>query len=186
MAIYAVKRSNPKCRLNKCRGDTTPIVQRMPLTVADVMTRNVVTVSSGHTLTEVASVMANHSFRHYLVVEATRRLVGVISNLDVLRALGRKENGNTIHAHELMSADVIPVTPDTELSFATAMMLSEGINCLPVVDDRGNVCGILTSTDLLGNRHAMQERLEKENALVRSIAENLIAAGVTLVDRLKG
>lgn len=182
--MYVAKRSEPKNRRNKCRGDTAQITQRMPPTVADVMTREVVMVSPSQTLTEVVSLMSSNSFSDYLVVEPPRRLVGVISNRDVLRALAREKNWNTSQAHELMSCDMKPVTPNTEISFAMAMMLSEGSNSLPVVDDQGNVCGILTPTDLLKNCRAMQRRLEKENTLATSVAKGLIAAGVTLVTRL--
>jgi CBS-domain-containing membrane protein len=50
-----------------------------------------------------------------------------------------------------MSHDLITVTPDTKLSHAMEKMLSKRINCLPVVDDANNLCGIITSTDFLEN-----------------------------------
>jgi predicted transcriptional regulator len=51
-------------------------------------------------------------------------------------------------------------------------MLSKRINCLPVVDDSGNICGIITSTDLLKSYRAIQESVEKQNALDLSIARD--------------
>jgi len=64
-------------------------------------------------------------------------------------------------------------------------MLMKRINCLPVVDDDGYICGILTSTDLLKSYREMQDRLEKENELATSVAKNLIASGAALVETLK-
>jgi len=148
-----------------------------PLCVADVMTRHVVTLSPHNTFSDIVSLMAKHNFRHYLVVEAPRRLVGVISDRDVLRALTRTPDWNAGHADDLMSRDVIALIPNTSLSRATAIMLSKRINCLPIIDDYGNVCGIITSTDLLKAYRAIQESLEKENAIDTSKQETNFRAG---------
>lgn len=147
-------------------------IKPVPLRVADAMTRDPITLRPHHTFAEVVSFMAQHPFRHFLVVESPGRLVGVISDRDVLRALARTPNWHTSCARELMSRDVIVVKPDTELSLATGEMLSKRINCLPVVDDSGNICGIITSTDLLKSYRTVQESVEKENALDISIARD--------------
>jgi CBS-domain-containing membrane protein len=63
---------------------------------------------------------------------------------------------------------VISVKPDTEISRAVGEMLSKRINCLPVVDDNNNVCGIITSTDLLKTYRSMQESLEKRTKSLKS------------------
>jgi CBS domain-containing protein len=162
-------------------GTTT----RAPLCVADVMTKDVVTLSMHHTFAEVVSLMAKQPYHHFLVVELPRRLVGVISDRDVLRALTRTPNWHATYAHELMSRNLITAKPETELSLAAGMMLMKRINCLPVVNDDGDICGIITSTDLLKSYREMQKRLEKENELATSVAKNLIASGVALVETLK-
>jgi CBS-domain-containing membrane protein len=48
-------------------------------------------------------------------------------------------------------------------------MLSKRINCLPVVDDTKNLCGIVTSTDFLKTYRSMQESVEEQ-------AESLVPA----------
>ena len=149
-----------------------PKIKPVSLRVADAMTRDPITLSSHHTFTDVVSFMAQHPFRHFLVVESPGWLVGVLSDRDVLRALARTPNWHTSCARELMSRDVIAVKPDTELSLATGDMLSKRINCLPVVDDSGEICGIITSTDLLKSYRTVQESLEKHNALNLSIAQD--------------
>jgi CBS domain-containing protein len=130
--------------------------------VEDVMTRKVITLRPDHTFADTVNLMAKHSFRHFLVVESTARLVGVISDRDILRAVARTRDWNTSYVRQFMSRDMVAVKPDTKLSHATGMMLSKRINCLPVVDDNGIVCGIVTSTDLLKVFRSIQESLEKE------------------------
>ena len=49
-----------------------------PMTVADVMTRHVITLNPHHSFSDSVSLMAKHSFRHFLVVDAANRLVGVV------------------------------------------------------------------------------------------------------------
>jgi len=130
--------------------------------VEEVMTRRVITLRPDQTCADAVSLMAKYSFRHFAVVESPARLVGVISDRDILRALARTGDWNASYVRQFMSRDVVAVKPDTKLSLATGTMLSKRINCLPVVDDNGVVCGIVTSTDLLKVFRSIQESLEKE------------------------
>jgi len=130
--------------------------------VEDVMTRRVITIRPEQTFADVVNLMTQHSFRHFPVVESPGRLVGVISDRDILRGVARIKDWNQTYVHQFMSRDVVAVKPDTKLSHATGTMLSKRINCLPVVDDNETVCGILTTTDLLKVFRSMQEALEKQ------------------------
>jgi acetoin utilization protein AcuB len=132
------------------------------LTVADIMTRHVITLSPHHSFSDSVSVMAKHSFRHFLVVDTHGRLIGAVSDRDILRVLARTTDWNATSVSQFMSRDVMSVKPDTEISLAVGKMLSKRINCLPVVDDDNNLCGIITSTDLLKSFRLVQESLEKE------------------------
>jgi CBS domain-containing protein len=133
-----------------------------PLTVGDVMTRHVITLSPHHSFSDSVSLMAKHTFRHFLVVDTSGVLVGVVSDRDILRVLARTTHWSATSVSQFMSRDVISVTPDTEISLAVGKMLSKRINCLPVVDDANNLCGIITSTDLLKTFRSVQESLERE------------------------
>jgi CBS domain-containing protein len=61
-----------------------------------------------------------------------------------------------------MMRDLVTVQPDTLISVAVREMLSKRINCLPVVNDRGDLEGIVTSSDLLSILCSTQEKLEKQ------------------------
>ena len=131
-------------------------------TVGDVMTRHVITMSPHHSFSEAITLMATHSFRHFLVVDKANRLVGVVSDRDILRMLARTPNLHGTSVSQFMSRDLITVTPNTRLSHAVGKMLSKRINCLPVVDDTKNLCGIITSTDFLKTFRSMQESAENQ------------------------
>jgi CBS domain-containing protein len=133
-----------------------------PITVADVMTRHVITLGPHHSLSESVSLMAKYSFRHFIVVDVRGRLAGVVSDREILRALPRATNWNTTSVSQFMTRDVLRVQPNTKLSVAVGRMLSKRVNCLPVVDDDQTLRGIVTSTDLLKTFRFVQVAIEKD------------------------
>jgi acetoin utilization protein AcuB len=128
--------------------------------VASIMTRRVITLRPDHSFSDSVSLMAKHSFRHFLVVQGYR-VVGVVSDRDILRVLARTKDWQNTTVSQFMIRELITVRPDTPISIAVGEMLSNRINCLPVVDDRGDLQGIVTSTDLLNSLRSIQELLEK-------------------------
>ena len=132
--------------------------------VADVMTRDVSSLTPRHHFADAVNLISTRHFRHFLVIE-NNRLVGVVSDRDVLRGLAGTDNWQRKEICEFMSVDPITVGPDTSLAAATSKMLSHRINCLPVLDANANPCGILTSTDLLKCFETVLKSLEDDGCL---------------------
>jgi acetoin utilization protein AcuB len=61
-----------------------------------------------------------------------------------------------------MTRNPITVHRNTPILEAVTKMLSKRINCLPVIEDDGSVCGIVTSTDLLKSYHQLLELVQKQ------------------------
>jgi acetoin utilization protein AcuB len=133
-----------------------------PTEVADVMVAKVVTLSTHHGLDEAVRLMNDLHFRHCVVVDAHGRLVGVISDRDVLRSLARSPNSRAKSLDQIMTRNPITVKRDTSILDAVSKILSKRINCLPVVDDDGAICGIVTSTDLLKSYQQLLEMVHKQ------------------------
>jgi len=133
-----------------------------PTCVADIMTRKLVTLSAGDTFGEAVQLMSESPFRHFPVLHPDGRLAGVFSDRDVLRVLGRTRNWQEKVVSSVMTQNVVTVKPQTPLSLATSEMLFHQVNCLPVVDADGKVCGMLTSTDLLKAFRKIQASLESD------------------------
>ncbi len=132
--------------------EQTTIEIHPPLTIAQVMTRRPICIEPQVSAYELVQLFHAKRFRHLLVADAEGRLVGVISDRDVLRCFGPEGSPDrakleAITAATLMSADVITIEPITPLAEAVSAMLVHGINCLPVID-AGKLCGIVTSTDI--------------------------------------
>ncbi|MBS0211293.1 MAG: CBS domain-containing protein [Planctomycetes bacterium] len=120
------------------------------LLVCDVMTPLPCCVSQDTTVLEVVKMFHDKQFRHLLVVEG-RRLVGVLSDRDVLRCFNPHEAAeesylSQIKVGDVMSRDVLTISGQRPISEAVDILVDNGVNCLPVVDDEVLV-GIITSTD---------------------------------------
>jgi diguanylate cyclase (GGDEF)-like protein len=84
--------------------------------------------------------MAANRVHHLLVCEKGDRLVGVISDRDLLTRRGKM-------ARDVMTPDPCSITPDTPLGPAITCLISRHISCLPVVE-HGRLCGVITTIDL--------------------------------------
>ena len=59
-----------------------------------------------------------------------------------------------IKAKDIMTRDVVSVTPETEITQAAQLLLEKGINGVPVVNAAGELVGILCQSDLIA-RHSL-------------------------------
>lgn len=127
------------------------------MTVREVMTRHVVSVTPTTSVLSARRVLNTHGFRHLPVVD-DGRLVGIVSDRD-LTSIEQQDRPPSDTAAAVMSArarlvrsimttSVRSVRPDDELLYAVQQMLNWKISALPVVD-HGHLAGMLTTTDCL-------------------------------------
>jgi CBS domain-containing protein len=116
------------------------------LTVSDLMTTAIVTVRPDEPVRDASADMRLGAFRHLPVVDARGRLVGIVSDRDILRAAGRPKE-TTIA--EIMTRDPVTIRGDAPAHIAAKMMLDRTISSLPVVNDEGRMIGLVTQTDYL-------------------------------------
>ena len=83
-----------------------------PTEVADVMTGKVVTLSPHNSFNEVADLMNDRFFRHCVVVDSHSKIVGVISDRDIMRALARNPNSRTKSLEQIMTRNPITAAPE--------------------------------------------------------------------------
>lgn len=124
------------------------------VTVGDVMTPCPSCVTPGTTAVELVQLFQERRFRHLLVVNDDR-LVGVVSDRDVIRLLSSDADDvcgraamEQLTAGELMSNGVVSISARRPLLEAVRLLVERNIHCLPVTDGERPI-GILTGTDLL-------------------------------------
>src|SRR6266498_1506820 len=140
-----------------------------PDSVADIMTRDVVSVHTDTPVGEVVRLLIDRDFRAIPVMDADERLVGIITNRDlvergglsarvellaVLGGAALERELSTSGARERTAADVmtpqvVSVSPDAALDEAAHLMAERHIKRLPVVDETGRLVGILSRLDVL-------------------------------------
>ncbi|NIO06738.1 MAG: CBS domain-containing protein, partial [Deltaproteobacteria bacterium] len=87
-------------------------------------------------------------------------LAGVVSDRDLLRAMNHSKDWSLTTISQVMTPNVVTVKRNTPLSVALEELLTRRINCLPVVENENQVCGIVTSTDLLKAFQKIAKRFE--------------------------
>ncbi|MFD8413111.1 CBS domain-containing protein [Streptomyces sp. NPDC059650] len=125
--------------------------------VADLMTDEVVSVAPGTAFKDVAKLLAQYDISGVPVLDEEDRVVGVVSQTDVLAQAAPDPLASTpdgdparpVTAGELMSAPAVTVHADATAADAARLMTRRGIERLPVVDVEDRLVGIVTRRDLL-------------------------------------
>lgn len=112
------------------------------------MTTALVTVHPEASLGEALETMRMGDIRHLPVVDRRQRLVGIVSDRDLLH-LSAKGEHIAHRVDEVMSRDVVTVAPGTLAREAAALLIGRKIGALPVLDDELMLVGVVTETDLL-------------------------------------
>jgi CBS domain-containing protein len=136
-------------------------------TVGDVMTRDVVSVGERATYRELVQTLAAKGISAVPVVDGAGRVVGVVSEADLLHKVefaGAEEHPKGLggfirraarvkseadRAADLMSSPPITAAARMSLTEAVRLLDTNNIKRLPVVDDGGNLVGIVSRADLL-------------------------------------
>lgn len=128
------------------------------MTVAKLMSKPVVTVAPEDTLEDVQDIFRKTRFHHLLVTDMDR-LVGIVSDRDLLKALSpnidtaaetlRDRQTLEKRVHQVMSSRLFMVTEQHRISDAVQLMMDHGISCVPVVDEHDRPVGILSWRDVL-------------------------------------
>lgn len=127
------------------------------VTVADYMTDEVVTVTRQTTLLEAHTLMGAKHIRSLPVIE-NGKIIGLVTRTDLMSSdpsrpamQNSSETSTKVLAQpveKVMVSNVITIAPTAELTEAAKIMLEKKIHCLPVVDEKQQMLGIITESDL--------------------------------------
>ena len=133
--------------------------------VRDYMTREVATVSPDATVGEVARRIAESDEHSGFPVTERRRVEGFVAARDLLTEADDEP------IFKVMSDDLIVAHPEMKVTDAARVILRSGIQKLPVVDDAGNLVGIISNADVIRSQieRATPEKVGKLKRTLESI-----------------
>lgn len=171
--------------------------------VKDWMSKDPITINDDTSMMKAIHLMKQNRFRRLPVLHEGQ-LVGIVSDRDLKEASPSK--ATTLDVHELyyllselqvkdiMTRDPVTVSPESTVEHAAQLMLENTISGLPVVDDQGNVVGILTQSDVFrafmhitgilqgGVQFAL--RLQDRPGLIKEVVDVLRERGARFVSLL--
>lgn len=141
----------------------------------DIMTRDVHTAFEETPLGEVAEMMARHEISGVPVIDAEKRVLGVISEKDFSLNMGDRSNRSLMgiiadcvgsggcaamtirgsSARDIMTSPAITIREDATLGEMTSLLTTKNINRLPVVDGTGSLAGIVSRADIVRIKYEM-------------------------------
>jgi CBS domain-containing protein len=154
--------------------------------VSDLMTRDVVTINPDADLKEAARRLSGLRISGMPVVDADHRVLGIISEADILSLAGVKKGhtfkdvlrhvlgaplpvrkkGNTVG--EIMSSPAITTDPDRDIRAVAAILDEKRIKRLPVVDEEGRLVGVIARADIVRAMGMGLEKKTRRSRLLRS------------------
>jgi CBS-domain-containing membrane protein len=134
--------------------------------VVDLMTTELIQVSPETGIKEAARLMSRHRVSGLPVVDPEGRLVGIITEADFLRIeVARDEDDDPEPIEtvsQVMSSDVVTISPDAGVSDAARIMATQDIKRLPVVGDDRRLLGIISRMDVVAVFTRPDEVVEDE------------------------
>ena len=132
--------------------------------VKDYMTRDVATVSPDDTVGDVARRIVESDGHNGFPVTDGRKVEGFVSARDLLLA------DEDAPIFTVMNEDLVVAHPEMDVTDAARVILRSGIQKLPVVDDAGNLVGIISNTDVVRSQ-IERATPEKVGKLMRTLEQ---------------
>lgn len=127
--------------------------------LSSVMSTRLVTVEIDDPLEVVKEIFDSVKFHHLLVVDSGKKLCGVISDRDLLRALSpyigtASENARDTatlkkRVHQIMTRQPVTLPPEATVADAVKIFLEHRVSCIPVVGPGFKAVGIVSWRDVL-------------------------------------
>jgi CBS domain-containing protein len=182
------------------------------VTVRDVMTTRVVAVRKDASFKEMAAMLRTSRISAFPVVDDAGRVIGVVSEADLLVKEAVQADGTSVlaalrhfreedkaaatTAGELMTGPAVTIGPDAAVAEAARRMYDHRVKRLPVVNEAGQLLGIISRVDVLSVFDRPDEQIRRE--VIQQVLPDVLAEDphgidvtvrdgiVTVTGRLRG
>src|SRR5438067_13647193 len=112
--------------------------------VTECMNTSVLTVEPSATIGEAAEKMIDAGVGAVVVMEDMARIVGIVTERDILRAVAQRARAAEARVRQWMTESVITIDPETTVDDAAKMMFEKNFRHLPVTNKDGRLLGIVS------------------------------------------
>ncbi len=124
------------------------------VTAQQIMNSPVISVGAGATFAYAFELIRSHRFRHLPVLSKDKKLVGILSDRDLLRraasaSADERKHLADLHVSEIMHTNVVSALPTVEIREIAKVMFEERIGAMPIVNEKQELEGMLTRSDIL-------------------------------------
>lgn len=112
--------------------------------------KKVATISPSATIYDLVSLLETHHIGALVVSPDGKKIEGIVSERDVVRAMPAKMNElTTLHVRDLMTAEVLTCTAENSVAEILALMTENRVRHIPVVDGSRELLSIVSIGDLV-------------------------------------
>ncbi|MEM5778486.1 MAG: CBS domain-containing protein [Candidatus Aenigmatarchaeota archaeon] len=127
--------------------------------VKEIMNRNVKTIRPEDSVRYAAQIMNENRIGSLVVISGTGEVVGILTERDILtNVVATGKSADEVKVSEVMTKNIITITPDKTLEEAGDIMTKYKIKKLPVVES-GRLVGIVTASDLVAYEKNLIEKV---------------------------
>jgi len=117
--------------------------------VKEIMQTNLYSLAPSHTVREAAKIIGEKDVGSVLIIKEGK-LVGIFTERDLARLIAKGVSLDT-PLEKVMTKNLITIGPEDTLIKATCKMIEHDIRHLPVVNENGELLGIISNRDILKN-----------------------------------
>jgi CBS domain-containing protein len=126
------------------------LLDEVHMKASDLMSVEIIAATENVSAIEVATRIVLGAINGMPIISKNDgRLLGVVTTVDILRAIKRGGDLTRIIAKEIMSPDPFSVKEDTDVNEIIDIMDKNGIMMLPVVENDGRLIGVCSRSDVL-------------------------------------
>jgi CBS domain-containing protein len=120
----------------------------MDTEVGHLMTSPVLTVDPETPVDEIADAMLEEGIKSIVAIDDACRPIGILTSTDFVRIVAEGTPKSTTTVGDHMTEDIATTTEDVAIPEIAGRMVEYDISHFPVIDDAGEVIGIISATDL--------------------------------------
>ena len=131
---------------------------------SDIMTKDLVYSLPSDMVSDVAKLMKDEDIGPVLIVDDShdgKRLVGIVTDRDLaLKVVGEGRDPNSTRVEDVMTGSLVTCRADDDVENAMRAMAQNQLRRIPVVDDNGQLVGIISQADVATRLNEPQSTAE--------------------------